>query len=156
MPKILLVEDHRIVRQGIRALLEGEPDFEIVGEADDGAEAIRLIKEVRPEVVVIDLMLGNTSGIEVIRQAVPTAPGIIFIVLSMYRNEAYVAAALQAGARGYVFKGGGVDELARAIRETMAGRRYLSPPISEESIREFNRRAQASESTEFNKHSGYA
>ncbi len=127
----MLADDHQIVRQGLRALLQTEPDLKLVGEAADGLEAVRLAERLQPNVLVVDLMMPGLNGMEVTRQVGRKAPRTRVVILSMQSNEAYVVEALRAGASAYVLKESGADELVKAIREVMAGRRYLSPPISE-------------------------
>jgi len=134
MITILLADDHTMVRQGLRALLEEETGFSIVGEAKDGPETIALTESLRPDVLVVDLMMPGVGGLEVMRQVGRRVPGTRFVVLSMYANEAYVVEALRSGAMGYVLKDTGAEELVRAIRHVAQGGRYLSPPLSESSL----------------------
>jgi DNA-binding NarL/FixJ family response regulator len=134
MTTIVLADDHHVVRQGLRALLEAEPDFQIVGEAADGREAAQLVKRLQPEVLVLDLMMPGLSGLEVTRQVRQRSPQTRVVILSMYADEAYVLEALRNGAAGYVLKKSTADELVRAVREVTTGRRYLSPPLSEKDI----------------------
>lgn len=134
MTTIVLADDHKIVRQGIKALLETEPDFNLVGEAADGLEAARLVKQHQPDILIVDLTMPGMSGIEVTARVRQDSPQTKVIVLSMHSVEAYVLRSLEAGATSYVVKESGVEHLIQAVRETMAGRRYLSPPLSEESL----------------------
>jgi two-component system response regulator NreC len=131
MIKILLADDHTMVRQGLRSLLEEESDLSVVGEAKDGPETIALTESLRPDVLVVDLMMPGVGGLEVMRQVGRKVPSVRFVVLSMYANEAYVVEALRSGAMGYVLKDTGAEELVRAIRHVSQGGRYLSPPLSE-------------------------
>ncbi len=131
---IILADDHHIIRQGLRSLLESESDFKVIGEASDGLEAVQLCEKLKPEVLVTDMVMKGMNGIEVTRQLAKLRPDIKVIVLSMYDNENYVVEAMQAGAQAYVVKDSTADELVRAIRETLEGRRYLSPPLSERAI----------------------
>ena len=103
--RILLVDDHPIVRQGLRTLLEAEATFSVVDEACDGLEALRLIERWKPDVLVIDLMMPGLTGLEVVRQARQISPETRMIILSMYSDEAYVLEALKSGAMGYILKG---------------------------------------------------
>jgi DNA-binding NarL/FixJ family response regulator len=121
---LLLADDHRIVRQGVWALLAKVPDFHLVGEAADGLEALRLTERLRPEVLVLDLMLPGLNGLEVARQLGRRAPRTRVVVLSMHDNEAYMAEAVRAGVSAYVIKDAGSDELVRAIRAAAAGERF--------------------------------
>ncbi len=134
--EILLADDHHIVRRGLRALLEGEPDFSLVGEAADGTEVLPLVERLKPDVVVLDIKMPGLSGIEVAREiAQRTATKIV--MLSMYSEEAYVAQSLRAGASAYVLKEARAGDLVHAIREVAEGRRYLSAPLSERSIESY-------------------
>jgi len=140
---IVLADDHPVVRQGLRALLEAEPDFAIVGEVADGLEVADLVERVKAHVLVLDLMLPGLSGLEVTRQVRQRSSQTRVIILSMYANEAYVLEALRNGAAGYVLKGAGAAELVQAVREVAAGRRYLSPPLSESAIQAYVEKAKA-------------
>jgi two-component system response regulator NreC len=141
---VVLADDHQVVRQGLRALLEAESDFEVIGEAGDGLEAVQLAERLRPGVLVLDLMMPGLSGLEVTRQVSRRSPHTRIVILSIHANEAYVLEALQNGASAYVLKKSSVDELVRAIREVTAGRRYLSPPLSEHAIEAYVQRSRDS------------
>ncbi len=134
MTTIVLADDHKIVRQGIRALLEYEPDFNIVGEACDGAEALSLLERTRPDVLVTDLSMPKHTGIELAdeirRRKWPTK----VVILSMHGDETYVSRAMACGVSGYVLKESGVEHTVNAIREALAGGRYVSPPLVMPSI----------------------
>jgi two-component system, NarL family, response regulator NreC len=138
---IVLADDHPLVRQGLRTLLEAEPAFRIVGEAGNGLEAARLAEDLRPDILVLDLMMPGLTGLEVARQITKRSPQTRIVVLSMYANEAYVMEALRNGAVGYVLKESNLTELVQAIREVAKGRRYLSPPLSERAIEEYVHKA---------------
>ena len=140
---IVLADDHGIVRQGLRVLLEAEPDLVVVGEAADGLEAVRLVERLQPAVLVADVMMPGLSGLEVTREVGRRFPHTRVVILSMYANEAYVLEALRSGAAGYVLKEAGATDLVRAVREAAAGGRYLSPPLSERAIEAYVERAQA-------------
>jgi DNA-binding NarL/FixJ family response regulator len=131
---IVLADDHRIVRQGLHALLKAEPDFEVVGEAGDGIEALEMVKKLNPDVVVLDLMMPGLNGLEVARQLSKQTPRVKIIILSMYDDEGFVLEALSNGASAYVLKDKGSSELIRAVREVRDGHRYLSPPLSDRAI----------------------
>lgn len=141
MIKIVLADDHRIVRQGIRVLLQAEPDFNILAEAKDGPEAVRMVERFHPDVLLLDLIMPEMNGLEVTRVVRKRFPKTNIVILTMHANEAYVLEALQAGAQGYVIKDSSFEELVRAIREAAAGRRYLGPPLSEEMIEAYRKRA---------------
>lgn len=134
MIKIVLADDHNIVRKGIRALLTVQPDFEVIGETGDGLEAVSLVEKLDPDILVLDLMMGGINGLEVTRQLQKKAVRTGIVVLSMYSDESYVREALRSGARAYLLKDNTDDELVYAIREAARGRRYLSSPLSERAI----------------------
>ena len=143
MITIALADDHKVVRQGLRALMEAEPDFSVVGEAGDGLEALRLVEQLSPNVLVLDLMMPGLNGLEVARQLSKRSPNIRIVVLSMYSNEAYVLEALSNGASAYVLKDSSSADLVHAVREVSAGRRYLSPPLSDRAIEAYQEKAKA-------------
>lgn len=132
--RLVLADDHPLVREGLRALLESDPEFSVVGQADDGVEVPALVEQLHPDVVVLDLMMPGRSGLDVIRELAqrPGAPPVL--ILSMYENEAYVFEALRSGAAGYVLKQAPAAELALGIRAVAAGVRYLSPPLTERAL----------------------
>lgn len=132
--RIVLADDHPIVRQGLRALLEAETDFQLVGEAGDGLEAVGLVERVKPDVLVLDLMMPGLAGFEVARQTRQRSPQTRIVILSMHADEGYVLEALTAGASAYVLKKSATADLVKAIRDAIAGRRFLSPPLSEHLI----------------------
>jgi two-component system response regulator NreC len=134
MISLVLADDHHVVRQGLRSLLEVEPDLRVIGEAADGLETVRLIKNLRPDILVVDVMMGGISGLEVTRQVSKHSLKTGVVILSMYSNEAYVLEALKAGAKAYVLKESTAGELVKAVREVAAGRRYLSSSLSERAI----------------------
>jgi two-component system response regulator NreC len=140
---VLLVEDHIVVRQGIKALLSDEPDLEIVGEADNGREALQAVMELQPNLVLMDISMPGLNGIEATRQIRQRYPEVKVIVLSMHANEEYVFQVLRAGASGYVLKQSDSSEVLTAIRAALAGGSFLSPPISRAVIDDYVRRAEA-------------
>lgn len=131
---VLLADDHPIVRQGLRHLLEAEPDLKIVGEAEDGLQAVQLTDKLRPNVLIVDIMMPGLNGLEVLRQAKDRSPATCSIVLSMQSADVYVVEALKSGALGYVLKETGPSELVNAVQQVMSGKRYLSPRLSERLI----------------------
>lgn len=132
--RILLVDDHPVVRAGMRTVLESQPDFSLVGEAEDGLDAMKKTAELQPDVLVLDLVLRGIQGLEVLRQMRDQLRRTRVVVLSMHQDLAYVVEALRAGASGYVLKAGASDEVIHAIRAAMQGVRYLSPSISEADV----------------------
>jgi two-component system, NarL family, response regulator NreC len=131
---VVLADDHQLVRQGVRSLLEHEPDMIVVGEASDGLKTVELTARLKPQVLVVDLIMPGLSGVEVTRQLTKASPGTKVILLSMYMDEPYVIKALRYGAYGYVLKESNISDLIRAIREVTMGRHYLSPPLSERAV----------------------
>lgn len=131
---VLLADDHPIVRQGMRHLLQAESDFKVVGEATDGLETVQLVEKHRPNVLIVDMMMPGLNGLEVLRQVKKRSPATFSIVLSMQSADAYVVEALKSGASGYVLKDSGPSELVNAIRQVIQGERFLSPKLSERLI----------------------
>jgi two-component system, NarL family, response regulator NreC len=140
MVRIVLVDDHPIVRQGMRSLLEAESGWEIVGEASDGLSAIEVIAKTEPDIAVIDVMMPNLNGLEVIRRVTRLTRRTRIVVLSMHADEPYVVQAFQHGAMAYVLKATSTTSLVTAIRNILSGRRYLSPPLSEQGIEDYLQR----------------
>jgi len=138
---VLLADDHKIVREGTRQLLEQWPDFQIVGEAADGAEAVRLAVALRPAVVVMDVRLPELNGIEATRAIAARAPGVQVLILSAYEDDGYVFPLLEAGASGYLLKTASGQELAEAIRAVGAGETALAPRIAAKVVGRLSSRA---------------
>ncbi len=132
--RILLVDDHTLVRQSLRNFLETEPDFELVGDAENGLAALRMIEKHRPDIVLLDLQMEGLNGLEVLRRARSRFPRTRVLVLSMHQDSSYVVRALKNGASAYVLKHSDVKDLVHAVREVVAGRNYLSPPFSQAAI----------------------
>lgn len=131
---VALADDHHIVRQGLRLVLERSSEFELAGEAADGLEAVQLVEEKKPDVLVIDLMLPRLHGLEVIKQVKKSYPETQSLVLSMYSDEPFVMEALRNGASGYLMKDCDGDEFLKAIRTVAAGRRYLTDVLAERAL----------------------
>ncbi|MBW2016351.1 MAG: response regulator transcription factor [Deltaproteobacteria bacterium] len=132
--RIIIAEDHTILREGLRALLSSKPSFEVVAEAEDGRDAIRSVVEHRPDLILMDLSMPNMNGLEAIREIKKQNPDTKIIVLTVHKAEEYILAALQAGADGYVLKDATHAELEMAIMNVLQGKRFLSPGISEKVI----------------------
>jgi DNA-binding NarL/FixJ family response regulator len=131
MITIVLVDDHKMVRDGIKRLLEDEPDLRVVGEAENGADGIQQTVMLQPDVLVTDLMMDELNGIDVCREISQSSPATRIIVLSMHTEPGYVNRSITEGARAYVVKGSGIDELITAIRRVSSGEVYLSPMLKE-------------------------
>lgn len=134
MITIALAEDHHVVRQGFKLVLAAEPDFKLAGEAADGLEAVKLVEERKPNIILLDLMIPRLHGLEVIRQLRRDHPATKVIILSMHADEPYVMEALRNGASGYVLKDCTAVDLVQAVRTVAAGRRYLSPALAERAL----------------------
>lgn len=131
---IVLADDHHIVRQGFRSLLENQEGFSVLAEAGDGLEAVKVTAALKPDVLVVDLVMPCLNGLDVTRQVAKLSPNTRAIILSMYMDEPYVIEALQNGAWGYVLKESNISDLVKAIREVAEGRHYLGSPLSELAI----------------------
>jgi DNA-binding NarL/FixJ family response regulator len=131
---VLLVDDHSLVRRGFRRILEDEPDIEVTGEAGDGAEAVRLAKELQPNVVVMDCAMPNMNGLQATRRILEQQPQTLVLMLSMHPEETLVRQALDAGARGYVLKNAVDLELGAAIRRVVAGETVLDSQLSRPAV----------------------
>jgi two-component system, NarL family, response regulator NreC len=142
--RIVIADDHPVVRHGVRSLLQTDPDFTVIAEASDGLETVQLVEKHQPEVLVVDLMIPGLSGLEVTRQVKLRTPSTLVVILSMHANEPYVLEALKNGASGYVLKDSSGTDLVQAIKQVLAGQRYLSPPLSERAVEAYLQRSQAS------------
>ena len=128
--RIVLVDDHALVRQGFRRILEDDPELQIVGEAGNGLDAVALVKKTDPDVVVMDMAMPEMNGLHATMELVKQRPGTKVLILSMYSDEQYVRNALDAGARGYILKNAIENDLVRAVKAVAAGEQYLSPELS--------------------------
>jgi DNA-binding NarL/FixJ family response regulator len=138
--KVMLADDHRIVREGLRSLLESQPDMQVVAEAADGRQAVEMARDLSPDVVVMDVAMPQLNGIEATRQIFASEPTMKVVALSMHSDRRYVSEALKAGASGYVLKDGAFDELITAIRSVVADRVYLSPRVAGVVVDDYVRR----------------
>ena len=139
--RLILADGHPVVCEGLRALLEADPDFEVVGQANDGTQVADLVERLHPDIVVLDLIMPGRSGLDITRQLAqdPSAPPVL--ILTMHDSEAYVVEAMSSGAAGYALKQAPAGELARGIRAVAAGDRYLSPALSQRAVDAYVRRA---------------
>ena len=135
--KVIIVDDHQMVREGLRSLLVGEKDMEVIAEAGDGWEGVRLAEKLAPDVVIMDIAMPELNGIEATRQILARTTGVRVMVLSMHSDKRFVERTLKAGASGYLLKDCAFEELVRAIRTVMAGQIYLSPGIASLVVREY-------------------
>ncbi|RJP76511.1 MAG: DNA-binding response regulator [Desulfobacteraceae bacterium] len=135
--QILLVDDHSITREGLYALLEKKPNFTVIKQAENGRAAVKLARQHKPDVIVMDINMPDLNGIDATRQILAELPDVKIIALSMYSDRSYVKGMLQAGASGYLLKNCAFDELAKAIETVYNNQTYLSPRISEIVRKEF-------------------
>ena len=135
--RIILADDHKIVREGIRSLLEKQADIEVVAEADDGRTLLKLVEEMLPNVVVADVAMPDLNGIEATRQITNKDPNIKVVALSMYSDRRFIMGMLSAGASGYLPKDCAFEELAQAIRTVAADRTYLSPTVADIVVKDY-------------------
>ena len=142
MIRILLCDDHAVIRRGLRLLLEQQEDFEVVGEASDGREAVNLAEALKPDIAVLDITMPNLNGIEAARQITSKQLGTSIIVLSMHADESFVLRALKAGARGYVLKEAPESELIKAVHVVSEGKSFFSPAVSRMLVEDYVRHLQ--------------
>jgi two-component system response regulator NreC len=140
--RILLADDHSVMRTGLRLVLERQPDFEVIAEASDGREAVGMAQQNRPAVVVMDVTMPNLNGIEAARQICTAMPDTGVVMLSMHSDEAYVLRALKAGARGYLLKESAESDLISAVRAVQAGKAFFSPAVSRMLVEDYVRQLQ--------------
>ncbi len=138
--RIVLADDHRIVREGLAALLRREPDLEIVGEAADGFDAVRLARELQPDIVISDISMPGLNGIEAIRRILEHVPGVRTLCLSVHDETRLVGSVMDAGASGYLLKECAYEELLRAVRALLANRVYISPSIAGVLMKDYRER----------------
>ena len=138
--RVLLADDHTLIRAGLRMVVLSHPDFTVVGEANDGREAVALAEQLKPDVVVMDIGMPSLNGIEACRQIHDSLPGTQVIMLSMHSDEGYVLRALKAGAKGYMLKDSAEADLASAIRAVTAGKSFFSPAVSKVLLDDYMRK----------------
>jgi two-component system response regulator NreC len=141
--RILLAEDHTLVRAGIRSLLERQPDMEVVSEAADGDEAIQKVRELRPDVVVMDIAMPGMTGLEATQHIKAKSPEVHVLILTMLEDERYFFQSIQGGASGFILKGALPDELLVAVRAVAQGQVYLYPSLNKKLVEEYFHHAQA-------------
>ena len=141
--RVLLAEDHTIVRKGLRSLLDGEAGIEVIGEAEDGREAVEKVQQLLPDVVLMDIAMPGLNGLEATRQIKKRFPEVKVVILTMHANEEYIFQILRAGASGYLVKQAAPTELLSAIQAAYQGESFLSPSISRKVIEEYIQQAEA-------------
>lgn len=139
--RVVVADDHPVVREGIRALLAAAEDLEVVGQAEGGEEVLALVDQVHPDLVVLDLMMPGRGGLEITSEITSRFPDVRVLVLSMHDSEGYVFEALRRGARGYVVKQAPPADLVRAVRAVAGGRRYLDPALTDRAVEAYANRA---------------
>lgn len=147
--RVLIADDHTLVRAGIRSLLEKLPGIIVVAEASDGGEVLGLVAQHRPQIVLMDIAMPNLNGLDASRKLAELHPDVRVVILSIYSDEEHVYQALQAGVSGYLLKGAAIEELDLAIRSAARGETFLSPQVSRPVIDEYIRRTHASRPGEF-------
>ena len=145
--RVLIADDHTIVRSGVRLLLQAEPDIEVVGEALDGGQAVAMAESLRPDVVLMDIAMPGTSGLEATRQIKSRFPEMCVLVLTMHRSDEYFFEMLKAGASGYILKGADTSELIGAVRTVARGEVFLYPAMAKELLQDYLNRLQDSPSS---------
>ena len=137
--RILLADDHAVVRQGFKMILDAQADMEIVGEAANGREAVDLAERLKPDIVVMDVAMPELNGIEATRRLASSAPHVRVVALSMHKDSVYVREILRAGARGYLLKDSGAEDLVHAVRSVAGGESWLSPAVSNAVLDDYRR-----------------
>ncbi len=148
--KVLIADDHQIMREGLRALLEKELDIQVLGEAEDGRMIQRMARELQPDVIIMDVAMPDLNGIEATRQIVAELPGVKIIALSMHDDRRFVLNMLKAGAAGYMLKDCAFKDLAKAIRVVMSNKTFLSPEVADIVVKDYLSTTQPTESSVFN------
>lgn len=146
--RVLLADDHAIVREGVKMILAKEPDFEVVGEAQDGRQALELVERMKPNVVVMDLSMPEMGGIEATQQVKERYAGVNVIALTMHEDESYVFKLLRAGASGYVLKRAAAQDLVQAVRAAAKGEAFLYPSVARKVVEDYLKRVETGEERE--------
>src|SRR5271165_130577 len=142
--RIVLADDHKLMRSGLRVLLEQQQDFTVIGEASDGREAVALVNSQKPDVLVMDIGMPNLNGIEAAGQITEDHPEISIVMLSMHSDESYVLRALKAGAKGYLLKDSAETDLIRAVHSVAEGKSFFSPAVSKVLLDDYVRKLKRS------------
>lgn len=142
MTTILLADDHTVIRSGLRMVLEKQSDFQVVGEAGDGRQAVKMAQELRPDVIVMDIAMPNLNGIDAAKQIVNQDSHIAVVILSMHSDEGYVMRALKSGAKAYLLKDSAEADLIRAVRAVREGKSFFSPAVSRMLLEDYVRQLQ--------------
>ena len=142
--RVLLADDHKLIRAGLRLVVDQQPDLSVVGEADDGRQAVELAKSLKPDVVVMDIGMPNLNGIEAARQIREIRPDAAVVMLSMHSDEGYVLRALGAGARAYLLKDSATTDLVQAIHAVAEGKSFFSPAVSKVLLQDYMRKLRRS------------
>jgi two-component system, NarL family, response regulator NreC len=135
--RVLLADDHDVVRKGLRYVLERQPEMEVVGEAGNGREAVKLAEEMTPDVIIMDVAMPQLNGIEATAQIIKRNPRTMVIILSMYSDEGYLVRALTAGAKGYILKDSAESDLVRAVETVATGKPFFSPSIAQTLLEDY-------------------
>ncbi|SPF44128.1 Oxygen regulatory protein NreC [Candidatus Desulfosporosinus infrequens] len=147
--QILLVDDHTIFRAGVRVLLEMQPDFKVVGEAEDGAKALTLVRQLQPDVVLMDIAMPGVDGLSAARQIKELTPSTKIILLTQHENKEYIQPALKIGAEGYVLKRAAADELVMAIRAVYKGKSFLDSDVTSTILADYSQDGKTSAATDY-------
>lgn len=147
--RLLVVDDHEVVRLGLRLLLQNRPEFELVGEAESGAQALALVERLRPDLVILDVRLPDRDGLEVCREITERFPGVRVLILTAYPDEEFIVRAIEAGASGYVLKRAGSRELMQALEALARGEAILDPAVTRKVLEQFRQRARTAQADAF-------
>ena len=142
--RVLLADDHKLIRAGLVLVVQQQPDLSVIGEADDGRQAVQLVESLKPDVVVMDIGMPNLNGIEAARQITASRPDTAVVILSMHADEGYVLRALKAGARAYLLKDSATTDLVQAIRAVVEGKSFFSPAVSKVLLQDYMRKLRRS------------
>lgn len=146
--RVLLADDHAIVRQGVKLILTAEPDIEVIGEAEDGLQAVDLARQLKPDVAVLDISMPGINGIEATRQIKASVPGAAILALTMHADDSYVFQLLKAGGSGYVLKNAAATDLVQAVRAARRGEAFLYPSVAKAVVADYLKRLEAGEGRE--------